>query len=307
VARARRPPTVERKVYFYRVEAGLDDAGRPLPFDPRPALTHISGLPFTPGGRYWEQEESVTCCTVDRLEGRERLRLINVRRSGLPQVEDGGEFTPLALPLTSGLAEPIHIVHFGDNIIGAEFNFYGPRATRLAGYLAEKAAAFPPRVALQPLLRHDVADQLAALQDIRLFDLKISAAYTDTIEEADRDLASAFKAAGRAGDAEELQIILRPRAYSRGTLSGRLLAAAKRLVRRNDLRESSSHFVVRGLSETTGRVEPIDVLRDQLISVKQIVRQDGRSRAVDSHSAYEAVEAAYGELEEQIRGAAALR
>lgn len=33
---------------------GLDDAGRPLPYDPARALAHVNELAFDPQGRYWE-------------------------------------------------------------------------------------------------------------------------------------------------------------------------------------------------------------------------------------------------------------
>lgn len=38
---------VERKVYFYRVDVGTDEGGRPAIFDPVPVFQHISRLPFT--------------------------------------------------------------------------------------------------------------------------------------------------------------------------------------------------------------------------------------------------------------------
>jgi hypothetical protein len=88
--------TVERKIYFYRINAGCDDSGRPLPFDPAPVVQCINALPFTIDGRYWDSGEgNVTCCWVDREMPMLRLRLGNIRRSGLPQLEQNGTISPL--------------------------------------------------------------------------------------------------------------------------------------------------------------------------------------------------------------------
>ena len=38
---------VERKIHFFRADAGVNDGGVPLPFDPCPALEVIQRLPFT--------------------------------------------------------------------------------------------------------------------------------------------------------------------------------------------------------------------------------------------------------------------
>lgn len=299
---------VERKIYFYRVDAGLDEAGRPLPFDPDPALRHITGLPFSEDGRYLvEADNNATCCWVDSTGPSQRLRWGEIRRSGLPQVEQLGSLSDLAIPANSGLVEVTHVVFFPHNIVGCDFNFHGPRVSRLGFYLGAKAGGKCPWVTFEPLLRQDVLEQLNRLGDVRLLELKIRASYAATVAEANRDLGAAFEAAARAGDAEELEIVLRPRRYSRGTISDRILNFARRLAPRADARTEASKFKVAGLNTETRRVEVVDLLRDQLIVQKQIIRQSKRGRALKSDSAYEAIETAYEELGDQLEKAAGLQ
>lgn len=300
-------PTVERKIYFYRVDAGLDEAGRPVPFDPAPTLRHIDKLPFTDNGRYLSAAADYdTCCWVDRTTPG-RLRLGNVRRAGLPQVERAGSVSPLSIPPRSGLLEETHIAFFPDNIVGTVFNFHGPRISRLAHYFELKANGICPAVTFEPLLRQDIVNQLQRLQDIRLLQLKIRAPYSTTIAQADRDLGNAFEAAARAGDAEELEIILRPPRYSRRPLSNGLMATVRRLTGREDLREEVSKFVVKGYDPELDRVELVDILNDYLIARKRIVLIDNRTRALDAESAYRAIEEAYKDLRGELLHAAGVR
>jgi hypothetical protein len=63
--------TLERKIHFYRTDIGVDRAGRPLVFDPAPALTAINALPFVddPKGRYLVDDAGNALCAWPRLAG----------------------------------------------------------------------------------------------------------------------------------------------------------------------------------------------------------------------------------------------
>lgn len=298
--------TVERKIYFYRANVGADGSGRPLPFSPAAALRHINALPFSNAGRYLADGDTALCCWVDRPNPRQRFRLGQIRRSGLPQVEQRGALTDLTIPANSGLVESIHVVAFPDNIVGSDFNFYGPRMSRLGIYLETKAAGHCPDVTFEPLLRRNVAEELDRLCEVRMFNLKIRASYAATVAQANEDLGAAFEAAARAGDAEELEIILRPRRHSRNALADRMLRTARRLARRADLRTEASKFEIKGVRADDGRLEVIDILRDQLIAREEVMKQTRRGRALDSTSAYEAIERAFSELQGELAVAAAV-
>ena len=128
------PRKISRKIHFYRaLLAGLDEDGSPTPFDPATALHHIDQLDFSPEGRYLDIGDTTLCCWVRRADPPQKFRFGHIRRTGLPLVEiRGGRLDDLEIPDDSGLVEVIHVVVFENGIIGADFNFYGPRVGRLA-------------------------------------------------------------------------------------------------------------------------------------------------------------------------------
>ena len=121
---------------------------------------------------------------ADERAGQTRLRMGLIRRSGLPRVEDAGRVLPLAIASTQGLVEQTHLVFFDKGIVGGEFNFYGPRPSRLADYLEQKVPHFP-RISLDILLNRDSTEQLAHLRDVRLIDLRLRKDYVDVLADAD--------------------------------------------------------------------------------------------------------------------------
>ena len=88
-------PTIERKIVFFRAACGEDDAGKPLPFNPAPVLKHVHALPFDDGRYLTLSGGQLATVWVDKSTMPCRLRIANVRRSGLPAVEQAGKLSPL--------------------------------------------------------------------------------------------------------------------------------------------------------------------------------------------------------------------
>ena len=305
------PPTLERKIHFYRANIGSDAGGRPLPFDPAPALKVVYKLPFAdgPASRYLVDDDGNAICVWPGGSGaQQRLRFCQIRRTGFPQLEQAGAVSDLDIAANAGLLEPVHVVFFPDNIVGADFNFYGPRLQRLGYYLRLKSRNAVALATFDPLLRHDVAEELDHLTELRLLDLKVKASYVDAIRKADASLGDTFEACERVldGNAEGIEVVLRPsKAFRQGALE-RLIAPLKKLVHAPELRENVERFQVRGKHDETDKVEVIDLLRDQLISRKHVLRLGERSRAVDANSAFQAISAAHDELKDDLRRAAGI-
>jgi hypothetical protein len=305
------PPTLERKIHFYRVDVGVDGGGRPLPFNPSPGIAAISKLPFKdgPDSRYlFNDDGNAVSAWPFANKTLTMLQFCQIRRTGLPQLEQAGTVSDLNIAANAGLLEPVHVVFFADNIVGADFNFYGPRISRLGYYLHVKSNKLVPLALFHPLLRHDVAQQLDHLTEIRVLDLRVKASYVSVIRKANESLGAAFEANAQVlgGDVEELELVLRPTKSARHSARERLMASLKTLVRGHELSENVERFQVSGKHDETGKVELIDLLRDQLIVRKQVLRLGERSRAVDASSAFEAIRAAHDEVADDLQYAASV-
>ncbi len=303
-------PTAERRIMFYRIDCGTDEGGDAIAYDPEPPFRRINGLGWNNNGRYQpSMDGGVTCAWVDRMQANQRMQFATVRRAGLPLVEDGsGTLTSLGIPPSSGLAEITHVLFFPNNILGAVFNFYGPRPTRLSGYLKAKVPGTPAELSIEPLIRADVAEQLDRFETLRLVDLKIRPSYAQIVEQANDSLGSAFTAATAAvtDGAKGLQLVLTSDRKKTASLGQTLMNAVKWLAARDDLHENVSRFTVGGLDSETGNSAKLDLLSDKLVMAKKIVRQSARSRALDNNSAYSAIQEAYNELSDELEAASSL-
>lgn len=294
--------TVERRMYFYRVYIGVNEDGSPLSFDPTPALGIIDQLPFDPPARYHMGNDGTeTLCIVDRNTPPHRIRLCNVRRSDFPHEEERGIFSPLSIAEGKGLVEPIHIVFFADNIVACEFNFYGPRIGKLRTYLEAKGGDACRGITFAALLRQNVDEDLKRLRSLRTFQLKIHGSYAESVEKADERLGSAFRQAREAGGAETVEISLKTETRSKtAKLKDGIMDSVRRIMRMTDIRDQAKTFTVAGDDESTGKQLVIDLLSDKLIAKKKILKSDSKSRAINSDSAYEAIEEAYSELRDEL-------
>jgi len=172
----RRVETAKRSIYFFRIDGGAGVDGVPINVDLHPTLQKLDGLPFRPvedGGRYVASGDADLCVWVGEIC---KIRFANIRRNALPLAEVGGQLTDLNLADEAGIYEVSHLCIFPDGIVGMEFNFYGPRPSRLAPYLRRAVGEDCPEFTLEALLRQDVAAVLSRQKAVRKLDLKRSPA-----------------------------------------------------------------------------------------------------------------------------------
>jgi hypothetical protein len=304
----RNPNEVVKKVYFFRVDVGKTDEGKLAQFDPKPVLKALSKLSFKDGERYVDNGDgNSTCAWVDNATSEPRMRLAIIRKTELPQYEVGGELDDLELPENGGLAEPMHMVFFPNNVVGAEFNFYGPRATRLPWYLKRALPEEAKTIGrIEFLTRQDVLGQLAQFETIRTVSLTARPAYATTLETEIGDLAAALEAAANIGGSETISLSLSVGRSRTGKLQN-LLSGIKSLVKKKKIPiELVSKFDVSGLNAETGRVESIDLLQDYLVAEERMLKVDAKMRALDRESVYGGIRAAHARLKSEIASALAV-
>lgn len=296
--------TLERKIYFYRADIGADEGGQPLAFDPSPALDVIDSLPFTNDahGRYqFDTDGNALSIRRHHSVPNEVLQFGRVRRNGLPLLEQAGSIRDLDLDADTGLLEAIHLVFFPDNVVGAEYNHFGPRVSRLGSYLHEKSGKVLPTAIFRPILRGDASRQLDRLSDLRVLDLSVLPAYVDVVRQSHESLGDALAANGVVlENPKVLQVILKPQPEASTGFLANMIGGLKELVSNGNALQGAERFQVHGKCGDTQRVETIDLLKDQLISTKAIVRMNPRSRALEPEAAFQAIRDAYRELHDDL-------
>ena len=304
------PGTLRRNIYFYRADIGTDEGGQPLDYDPAPALSVIESLPFTNdvNGRYeFDVDGNALSVRRHHTGPNVTLQFGRVRRNGLPQLEQAGNISDLVLDADAGLLEAIHVVFFPNNIVGAEYNHFGPRVSRLGGFLYDKSGKAVPRATFRPLLRGDAAKQLDRLSDLRVLELSVMPSYVDVVRQSHVSLADALTANGRVlENPKVLQVILKPQQEASTGFLAKMIGGLKELVSNGNVQEGADRLQVHGKCHDTDRVETIDLLRDQLISTKAIVRMNPRSRALVPAAAFKAIREAYRDLFEELVAASSV-
>jgi hypothetical protein len=301
--------TAKRSIHFFRIDGGTGEDGVPINVDLHPALQKLDGLPFRyaeDGGHYMTSGDADQCVWVDEIGEICKIRFANVRRNALPLAEVGGQLTDLNLADDAGIYEVSHLCIFPDGIVGIEFNFYGPRPSRLAPYLRRAVGEGCPEFTLEALLRQDVAAALLRKKAVRKLDLSIRRPYITVIEEANASLGAALRAAETASQADCVGVYLEPEPYQRRNLDAGILDMLRRLVQRSDLRENARTLKATVVDQGD-RTEEIDLLRDELISQKKVLRQQGRTRVLLSDDAYAKIVEAHNQGRDELIAAASVK
>jgi len=302
MARVELAQSIDRKIHFFEIIPDPEDAVIDLPT----LVSRVDALPWaTDSRRYWTQPSGDAIGLWTHGSDMSRFSLATIRRSSLPRAEQNGRLTDLALAAGAGLHEPIHIRVFDSGLVGVEFNFYGPRPSRLPFYLSH-ALPGTSKFSMEPLLRRDIQQRLAQFNELRLFNLQVRRSYVDRIAEQNQSLGAALNGIGQASGAEVVGVVLRPEKRGRAPLSSAWTRVTRRLASLSNLRENALEFEVKGVNESTNKVETLDLLEDQLISNEAVLTLGATSRAVEPESAFAAIERAHSELEVELLAARSL-
>ena len=301
--------TVQRKVFFYELQAGRGQDGQPEVFDPGPALSAINSLPYnvTPGGRYLEGENnSYYSANVISARSPQKVIYYLTRRSDLPEIEQGGAFSSLKIPPTAGLGEKIHIMFFG-RYAAADFNFHGPRATTFPRYLQLKAKGFVPPMgglAFSLLLSGEAGEKLKRLEGLTFARMKMARTALGIADQADQSMAEMLRQNIESTNADELELTLRVRRPKKGQfrrfLSPSILNLLKGLADKQETYQSFDKLEARGIGRISKEPELVDILQDELIAQATMIKTSSRSRSIESEHAFSAIASAFRKVRAEI-------
>lgn len=301
--RQRRRPSLNRRILFYGYDRGKDAAGRPVPFDARSAFEFVAGLPWTEQGKYLQvKAEELAYCEGELRNGVIEASIGLSRRGDWPLNERDGRLSELNLPPDSGLAELSHMVFFvGDSIAGVEYNHRGARvSSTVPAYFREKTPQIADGLRFYELLRNDVEQDLRRLGSISLFRMRLYNSHLEEAAAVDATLSDALRRAVRAGQAQDVEIILRK---GDASFSERIMQWARSVARRPRRQEEFVSVELKGKDVETNKTRPVNVLRDTLVFEADIERRGERSKAVDPAAAFRHIETIYRQNREALLNA----
>ena len=297
--------SVERNIQFFRVFVGLSESGEWLPFDPRPALTIIAHLVSTLEWYEEENDGNALCLLPLGFRGPYPVaRFCRTRRTGIPDQERMGAISDLDLEEDAGLLESIHVVFLPDNVIGAEYNHYGPRISRLARYMHTKARDGQPRPTIGPVIRANPADQLDRLAELHSIEVAVvpsGAQAIEQVQQAPRGLQEAVSSLSRISPSPgSLQLVYRPTRDSESSFLQEMASGLKSLLGDETFRRGTSKMKVEGRRTSGSSLETLDLLQDEITAKKQMVKLDNRRRALNPEAAFQTIIETYEELRDEI-------
>jgi hypothetical protein len=291
------PDMTDRKIYFHKIDLKKDDE----PVSPLNVFNLIEGMPFTEQGRYLEiNDERMWTMYIDHATFPIKGKIGTIRKKGLPLVERRGETSPLDIPSDAGLYEPMHFVIYENGVGGFEYNFYAPRPSSLKHYIKSKLDSSVDEIDMKPLMRRDVLEMLRNVDDIRCLTMSVHRDMGRYMKELDDNLPDAFNSIKEFSDAEEIELTLKSKKYSRKSITLPSIKKFAKWIRKEEVRTGVNKLQINAMDGSTGKVTKFDLLQEYLLSTKQVVKQDDALRSVNSTAMYNAIEEAYSELKDEI-------
>lgn len=231
-------------------------------------------------------------------DGKINLIMGTKRNVGLPQIEENGKRKPLKLSGSQGLFEPSHFSIFNNNVLGMEYNLYGPKTAAFKDYILKKADSLIDDVEITPIPRSDLDNLINSLGEVRLFDIAILPEFVEQIKKLDENLHAAFKQMKSFNHSRKIELVLKPSEESQSGIE-RFLGNFKQHKKDEELTDSLEKLKVKARNAITERIEWFDLL-DSLVDSKKDIQKDGNSRSVDSNSMFGGIKDAFIENKSDI-------
>lgn len=292
--------SIFRKIFFFRLICEKDDKDADLV----KIFEYINKLPFNEHGRYLKfPSGDLLSMFVDSTKKPIKFRIGTIRKRGLPVIEKKGITNPLILAADEGLLEPVHVMIFDKNVIGFEFNFYGPRIGVLKNYLPQKTIDLIDNIDIRAMIRRDILQMLSRVGEIKVFSMSFQRDMDEYLKELDKNLIDAVKEIKKGTDAPYIDIVLKHEPYSRKGIKISFLKDKNRVARwlsKPEVKEGLNKFKIKCKDIQTQNTVEFDLLQQYLLSKKFIEAKDDKHNVVDTESAYNAIISSYLELKKEI-------
>ena len=295
--------SVERTIQFFKIDAGQNKDGLAAAFDPLPALDAIRKLITTP--EWYEMEDDGNAlCVLPSPDGTFRYptaRFCRIRRSGLPQLELMGRISDMDIQEDQGLLEAVHVVFLPENVIGVEYNHYGPRITRLGHHLFRQSGKAVPRSRIGPIVNRDVIEKLERCRELHLLSMDILPSNIQIVQAINGPLGVALQSqAAILGNPKTVSLVLRPERNSEEDFLGRMIGPLTEFVRNLPFREGAKQLKIEARYQLGEPVDSINLLRDDITTKRQMIRMTPRGRALNAEAAFTTIIDTYNELRSEI-------
>ncbi|WP_321430506.1 hypothetical protein [uncultured Methanolobus sp.] len=288
---------ITKKIYFYRLIMKMDG----IIVSASDVFAEIDKLSFNNGDRYYNLENgNKWAMYVDSHQSPIRARMGTRRENELPEIECDGNLTPLNIPPKSGLYEPTHFTLFPNNVVGVEYNHYGPRISSLKWYIPRKIPDIVDDVILLPLMKKDVLETIHDIGEIRSFSFAAQRDMGAFVKQLDKHLSAAFDALKETSDSEMIEIVLKSPRYSRDNIKLPLVDNLKKWLGISEVREGVDKLKINALDTTLDEYKTFDLLQEYIMSEKQVITIDDKHRTVNSNAMYAAIHQAYTDCKPEI-------
>jgi hypothetical protein len=292
------PGTLPRRVLFYEVRRDNHPVRNRRDFDFAEVFGGIGRLPNTlEGRRDRESDEAYISCIVDSAN---TVRFGRIRRRGLPsRIDDSDHIDNIPLARNGGLFEATHVMYFEPGIIGAEFNFYAPRVSRLGPYIRRKAGV--GGIEIVPIIKGDAARDLRRMDRLKKFTMKVAVDAFDGLTE--RRGFPIFRRIARAAEAPGVETVDVTLSAEQGrnarSLGQSIVDEILGLAAMPRIREVAERAVAEGYRPDATRLEAVDLLDDELVGTRDFIQENLQTHTLDTRHAYETIASVYRDLEPQ--------
>jgi hypothetical protein len=298
--------TVDRPIYFCKAYVGGKS-------DPKVTekvahlLPEINKLDFDFGKRYLGGPDDLrwSCVWVHRPEPPCRLTIAWLTDKDLPQTEEHGKISELELKEGQHLRHPAHMVLFEEGVLGFEYWKPAPRPWSLAQYLNERGFVPPGtrkgRLSFDFVYKTDVLADLRNASALRTLRIRIPVSKAAALEAANETLGTSLKILGHIGDEVVADLEVRPPTRTRGPL--RALKDIAMSIARVAKETGFEKLEATGYDEE-GEEIALDLLNPRIMQIREMVLLGRVGKAVQSESAYSAIERSFKQQKEAILDAA---